>query len=541
MSARGRDTPRGTPTFLTASRRRADLEALANGTPVDLLVVGGGATGTGVALDAVTRGMSVALLERRDLANGTSRFSSKLAHGGLRYLAKLQFDVAWESARERATLANVTAPHMVRALPQISPVYGRFPRPDALALGAGIRVGDAMRALSGTSRRRLPAARHVGAEEVRLWMPAVKVDGLHGAILAWDGQLEDDARLVIALARTAAAHGARVCSYCEVNELTDGGAHACDLISGEPFQVQARHVINATGVWSDRLVDGIELRPSKGAHVLLAAERLSSPRAMLTIPVPGHFGRFVFACPRSDGLVLIGLTDEPFEREPVDSPPVTDEEERFLLDTASLLLERPLESQDVVGRYAGLRPLLNSGRDGSTATADLTRHHAVIEDPGSGAVTVVGGKLTTYRQMAQDAVDRVAARPDVSAGPCRTSVLPLVGAPPRATQAPRGVPPRLWRRFGVEAIEFMALAKDRPELLAPIVPGLPPLVIEAVAGIQREGALSVDDVLDRRLRLGLVSDWYEAARPAVERLTDDVLEELPQGAPGSASLTMVGR
>ncbi len=193
--------------FLTASRRSVELEALKEGTHVDLLVVGGGITGAGVALDAATRGMSVALLEQRDLANGTSRFSSKLAHGGLRYLAKLQFDVAWESARERATLANVTAPHMVRALPQLSPAYGRFPRPDALALSAGIRIGDAMRALSGTSRRRLPGARHVGAEEIRLWMPAVKVDGLRGAVLAWDGQLEDDARLVVALARTAAANG----------------------------------------------------------------------------------------------------------------------------------------------------------------------------------------------------------------------------------------------------------------------------------------------------------------------------------------------
>ncbi|TMM03954.1 MAG: glycerol-3-phosphate dehydrogenase/oxidase [Actinobacteria bacterium] len=527
--------------FLTASRRSAELEALKEGTHVDLLVVGGGVTGAGVALDAATRGMSVALLEQRDLANGTSRFSSKLAHGGLRYLAKLQFDVAWESARERATLANVTAPHMVRALPQLSPAYGRFPRPDALALSAGIRIGDAMRALSGTSRRRLPGARHVGAEEIRLWMPAVKVDGLRGAVLAWDGQLEDDARLVVALARTAAANGARICTHCEVTALTGDGAHARDLISGQPFYVQARHVINATGVWGGRLVDGIELRPSKGAHVLVAAERLGNPRAMLTVPVPEHFGRFVFACPRSDGLVLIGLTDEPYEGEPADAAEVTDEEERFLLQTISLALDRPLQSEDVVGRYAGLRPLLDSRRGGSAATADLSRRHTVIEDPASGGVTVVGGKLTTYRQMAQDAVDRVVARPDVTAGPCRTTTVPLVGAPPRGMQAPRGVHPRLWRRFGTEAHELMALAKRRPEWLAPIVPGLPALAVEAVAAIEREGALSVDDVLDRRLRLGLVPAWYEAARPAVESLIDDLLGGCPQGASGSASPMMVGR
>jgi glycerol-3-phosphate dehydrogenase len=430
---------------------------------------------------------------------------------------------------------------MVRALPQLSPVYGRFPRPDALALGAGIRIGDAMRALSGTSRRRLPGARHVGAEEIRLWTPAVNVDGLRGAILAWDGQLEDDARLVVALARTAAAHGTRVCSYCEVTALTGDGAEARDLFSDHTFEVRARHVINATGVWGDRLVESIELRPSKGAHVLVAAERLGNPRAMLTVPVPGHFGRFVFACPRSDGLVLIGLTDEPFEGEPADAPGVTEEEEQFLLQTVSLALDRPLESADVVGRYAGLRPLLDSGRGGSTATADLSRRHAVIEDTASGAVTVVGGKLTTYRQMAQDAVDLIADRPGVVTGPCRTTMLPLVGAPPRAMQAPRGVPPRLWRRFGAEAPELMALATSRPDLLEPIVPGLPALAIEAVTAIEREGALSVDDVLDRRLRLGLVPNWYQEAHPAVESLMDEALAAGDQGAPGWASPTMVGR
>jgi glycerol-3-phosphate dehydrogenase len=541
MSVRGRDGPRGAPTYLNAARRHADLEALAGGPPVDVLVVGGGVTGAGVALDAATRGLSVALLERRDLATGTSRFSSKLAHGGLRYLAKLQFDVAWESARERATLANVTAPHMVRALPQLSPVYGRFPRPDALALGAGIRVGDAMRALSGTSRRRLPGARHVGAEEIRLWTPAVRVDGLRGAILAWDGQLEDDARLVVALARTAAAHGARVCSYCEVTALTGDGAEARDFFSDHTLHVRARHVINATGVWGGRLVESIELRPSKGAHVLVAAERLGNPRAMLTVPVPGHFGRFVFACPRSDGLVLIGLTDEPYDGEPPDAPGVTDEEERFLLETISLALDQPLETADVVGRYAGLRPLLDAGRSAGAATADLSRRHAVIEDPDSGAVTVVGGKLTTYRQMAQDAVDFVVARADVVAGPCRTTMLPLVGAPPRAMQAPSGVPPRLWRRFGAEAPELLSLATGRPEWLEPIMPGLPALGIEAMAAIEREGALSVDDVLDRRLRVGLVPSWYEDARPAVESMMDEALAASGQGAPGWASPTMVGR
>jgi glycerol-3-phosphate dehydrogenase len=505
-------------TFLTAERRLREIEALVGGEQVDVLVIGGGITGTGVALDAVTRGLSAALVERRDLATGTSRWSSKLAHGGLRYLAKLQFDVAWESARERATLANVTAPHLVRALPQLTPVYGRIPPPAALALETGIRMGDAMRALSGTSRRRLPGARRVSAEEARLWAPAVKVDELRGAILSWDGQLEDDARLVVALARTAAGHGAKVCTYAEVTSITSGGAQVRDALSGERFEVRARHVINATGVWADKLVGGITLRPSKGSHLLVAAERLGDPRAMINVAVPGHFGRFVFAVPRQDGLVMIGLTDDPYHAPQIpDAPEVTAEEERFLIETVSLALATPLAEKDVIGRYAGLRPLLDTG---TGATADVSRKHAVIEDASSGAVTVVGGKLTTYRQMAEDAVDVVASRPGVSARSCRTARLPVVGAPPRVARVPDGVPPRLWRRFGTEAREIMARTHSRPELLDPVAPGVPTLGLELVAAVEREGAVCADDVLDRRTRIGLVPSWRALAAAAADEVVD---------------------
>lgn len=508
----GARAPSGPSTFLTAERRARELEELSDGATVDVLVIGGGVTGAGVALDAASRGLSVALVERRDLANGTSRFSSKLVHGGLRYLASLSFGVAWESARERATLTDVTAPHMVRALPQLMPVYGRYPGAASLAVEAGIRAGDAMRSLSGTSRRRLPVARRVGAEEVRLWAPAAKLAGLRGAILSWDGQLEDDARLVVALARTAAAYGARVCTYCQADALDGDGAQVRDVLDGQSFQLRARHVVNATGVWAAGLVGGIELRPSKGAHVLVSAERLGNPRAMLSVPVPGHFGRFAFATPRSDSLVLIGLTDQPYDGPIPDAPPVTRAEERLLLETVSAALERPLESSDVVGSYAGLRPLLA----GDGQTADLSRRHAVLEDSETGAVTVVGGKLTTYRRMAQHAVDRIAARRGVEAGPCRTATLPLVGAPARGRRVPPGVPHRLWRRFGTEALELLELAGDRDELLGPMAPGLPVLGLELLAAVEREGALSAADVLKRRTRLDLVEDWLQAARPLAE-------------------------
>ena len=514
----GADAPAGAATFLTAARRDRDLEMLADGIEVDVLVVGGGVTGAGAALDAATRGLSVALLERRDLATGTSRWSSKLAHGGLRYLAQGRVGLAWESARERATLAKVTAPHLVRALPMLTPVRGRIPPPPSIAMEAGVRLGDTMRALSGTSRRRLPGMRRVSAAEAGMWAPTLSQSGLRSALLHWDGQLEDDARLVVALARTAAAHGARVVTYAEALELHSRGARARDARTGRAFAVGARHVINATGVWADGLGPALRLRPSKGSHLLVPAERLGGPRAALNVPVPGFFGRFVFAVPRPDGLVMIGLTDEPYAGRPPDAPSVSDQEETHLLEIISTALERPLERGDVVGRFAGLRPLVEGD---ARSTADLSREHTVHDDPASGVITVVGGKLTTYRRMAQDAVDVVAARAGVQAGPCRTASLPLVGAPPHPRALPAGPPSRLLRRFGTEAGEVAALADGRPDLLRPLAPGVPVLGVEVLAAYQREGAITLDDILDRRTRLDLVPEWRQVATAAAAALLDD--------------------
>lgn len=512
--------PSGPATHLNASRRRRELEALADGHEVDLLVVGGGVTGAGVALDAASRGLSVALLERRDLAHGTSRWSSKLAHGGLRYLAKGQFGVAWESARERDTLATVTAPHLVRALPQLIPVLGRGGRAVSVGLESGIRMGDAMRALAGTSRRRLPSMRRVGPAEAGLWTPALTERGLRGGLLAWDGQLEDDARLVVAIARTAAAYGAKVITRCGVVELTDRGARALDACSGQAFEIRARSIVNATGVWAGELVDGVSLRPSRGSHLLVPAGRLGNPRAMLNFPVPGHFGRFVFAAPRQDGLIMIGLTDEPHgDSEIPDVPEVSATEESYLLETVSHALQAPLSHSDVVGRFAGLRPLLSGG---SGATADLSRRHAVLEDSASGAITIVGGKLTTYRRMAQDAIDRVVARDPAGARPCRTQALQLVGAPSPGAPTRNHLPPGLVRRFGTEAEEILALAAGRPELLEPVAEGSDVLGVELIAATDREGALSVDDVLDRRTRLGLVPSRRAQAQETAARLAGEL-------------------
>lgn len=492
---------------LNAARRAAELAALADGETVDVLVVGGGITGVWTALDAATRGLSVALVERHDLASGTSRWSSKLAHGGLRYLAHLDFGLAWESATERATLMDVSAPHLIRALPMLLPLGDSIGRGSGSKLETGIRIGDRMRAAAGTSRRRLPPMRRISGEEARRLVPALSDRNLRGAILHWDGQIEDDARLVLAVARTAAAHGARILTYVRAERLTADGATVADVHGdGGTFQIRARHVVNAAGVWAGELSGGIALRPSKGAHLLVRADRLGEPRASVSAPVPGNDGlRLVFAAPRPDGLVLIGLTDDPYDGagSPPIAPGVDADEESFLLESVSRVLERPLTPEDVVGRYAGLRPLLAGA--GDDATADLSRRHAVLDD--DGVLTVVGGKLTTARRMAQDAVDALAQRPGVTAAPCVTRRLPLVGAPPRGRAPAAGeLPPPLVRRYGAEASRVAALADGDPALLDRIAPDVPVSRAELRFAVEHELALTAEDLLDRRTRLGLVPE-----------------------------------
>jgi glycerol-3-phosphate dehydrogenase len=492
---------------LTPARRAEELERLAGGEVVDVLVVGGGITGTGVALDAAARGLSVALLERADLANGTSRWSSKLVHGGLRYLEHGEWGLAWESARERALLMGRIAPHLVRPLPFLIPLGGDVARRRAAKTMAGLRLGDGLRAGARTSRRALPPPRRISALEARRLAPALAEDGLRGALLSWDGQLEDDARLVVAVARTAAAHGARILTRVRVTGVRDDGAEAVDERTGAALRVRARHVVVATGVWAGELSGAVRLRPSRGSHLLVAAERLGAPRAAVNVPVPGERGRWVFALPRTDRLVAIGLTDVAVEGEATDDPRPDAAEEAELLAHASSALGTRLEPADVAGRYAGLRPLLAA--DG--ATADLSRRHAVVTDPGSGALVVVGGKLTTYRRMAQDAVDRITPRP------CRTARLPLVGAAPPATLRGVAAPAALVRRHGTEAVAVVALADGRPELLEPVAPGVPWCAAELLWAARHELVLDPDDLADRRTRAGLVPAWRDAVLDAAAR------------------------
>jgi len=484
---------------LTAAGRARDLDVLSSGS-VDVLVVGGGVTGCGVALDAASRGLSVALVEKDDLAHGTSRWSSKLVHGGLRYLATGDVGLALESARERDVLLRRSAPHLVRPLPMVVPLGASTSRAQDLLVAAGQRAGDGLRRAAGTPRSALPGPRRLSAVETARLLPAVRRGGLRGGLLGWDGQLEDDARLVVALARTAAAHGARVLT--RVRALSTDGLLR-DELTGQVLQVRAGTVVNATGAWAGSLTPEVVLRPSKGVHVVLPAAVLGHPAAAMNVPVPGERNRWILALPHPDGLVHLGLTDDPLPG-PLPEVPVAEEAEiAFLLRVLSDELEVGLSRSDVVGSFAGVRPLL-AGASGRTA--DLSRRHAVL--PGDdGSLTVVGGKLTTYRRMAQDVVDRLT---DV---PCRTAALPLVGA---SGPVPGGLPPRLVRRYGSEAGEVAELARRDPRLLLPVAPGVPVLGVELVWGVVAEGALTVDDLLERRTRLSLVDTWAGAARPAAE-------------------------
>ncbi|MCE6994260.1 glycerol-3-phosphate dehydrogenase/oxidase [Saccharothrix sp. S26] len=464
-------------TSLNAARRRADLDHLASAR-VDLLVVGGGVTGAGVALDAASRGLSVCLVEAHDLAFGTSRWSSKLVHGGLRYLAQGEVGLAYESAVERGILMTRTAPHLVRPLPQLVPLHGRSHDPVVLA---GLRAGDALRRLARTPSRVLPGPRRVPAVEALALAPGLRRADLRGGLLSFDGQLVDDARLVVALARTAAGFGARVITRARATALTGHGADVVDTLTGASLRVEARAVVNAAGVWAGDLVPEVRLRPSRGSHLVLSASTVGLSNTALTVPIPGARNRYALVLPQRDGRVYVGLTDEPVDGPIPDVPTVPESDVDFLLTVASSVLERPLTRADVLGAFAGLRPLLDTGAGPS---ADLSRRHAVLT--ADGVTTVVGGKLTTYRRMAADAVDATGLTTTRS----RTAGLPLVGA-----GRPAG-PPHLAARYGAEG-------------------GRVAEVGEVAWAVRHEGALTVDDVLDRRTRIGLVSTDRAAAEPAV--------------------------
>lgn len=488
---------------LNAARRTAELSALAEHPNVDVVVIGGGITGVGIALDAASRGLRVVCVDKHDLAFGTSRWSSKLVHGGLRYLATGNIGIARRSAIERGILMTRTAPHLVHAMPQLVPLLGSMPRRDRALVRTGFLAGDGLRRLAGTPAAVLPRSKRVSRDRAVELAPTVRRDGLDGGLLAYDGQLIDDARLVTAVARTAAQHGATILTYVAASHAAGDAVRLTDQFSGESFDVRARAVINATGVWAADLDPGLRLRPSRGTHLVFDAAAFGNPIAALTVPIPGELNRFVFAMPEQLGRVYLGLTDEEAPGPVPDVPQPTSAEISFLLDTVNTALGTALSTDDVRGAYAGLRPLIDTGQG---RTADVSRNHAVVESE-SGVFSVIGGKLTEYRHMAQDVLDRAVRLRALPAAACRTRELPLIGAPANpGPHAPSTValPASLVARYGAESAHVLASATcDRPG--DAVAEGIDVTRAEFQYAVSHEGALTIEDIVDRRTRIGLVA------------------------------------
>jgi glycerol-3-phosphate dehydrogenase len=512
---------------------RADAIAKMAERELDVLVVGGGVVGAGSALDAVTRGLTTAIVEARDWASGTSSRSSKLIHGGLRYLEMLDFGLVSEALHERGLLLDRIAPHLVRPVPFLYPLQHRvWERP---YVGAGIAIYDAMAYASGTARG-LKHHRHLSRKGALRQAPCLRADSLTGAIQYWDAQV-DDARHTLTVVRTAASFGALAASRVKVTAfLRQGervtGATVTDLVTGRVFDVRAKQIINATGVWTDdtqAMADTrgqFHVRASKGIHLVVPRDRLTSSTGIIlrteksvlfVIPWGRHW--------------IIGTTDTDWSLSK-EHPAASSRDIDYLLEHVNSVLNSPLTREDVEGVYAGLRPLL-SGE--SESTSKLSREH-VVGHPVPGLVVVAGGKYTTYRVMAADAVDEAARALDARVPESCTADLPLIGAAgykalwnQRASLAvTAGIHvarvEHLLNRYGSCIDELLDMIRADPSLAEPLPGADDYLAVEALYAVTHEDSRHVDDVLTRRTRISIESwDRGVAAAPTVANLMADAL------------------
>ena len=536
--------------------RAQALEALQT-EQFDVVVVGGGITGAGVALDAATRGYSVALVERADFAAGTSSRSSKLVHGGLRYLQNFDLGLVREALLERQLMVAL-APHLVHPLPLVVAAFDGA-RPDRL-IGVGLNLYDVLTVERLRGRPRPPRQRlrgrspHGGAADVSEWsperhrvisgdevlelVPALAAREPTSGYLFYDCQT-DDARLVLTVLGEAERFGAVCANGVEVTELVQeagraAGVRVREAPGGGEFVVRASNVVNATGVWADRLrpeelhdeAEVPRIRPSRGTHITLRHEDLPLAAGGAILPAGG--GRSIFALPWL-GRTLLGTTDNDYEgtHDGVHVPPAA-EDIRYLLDACNAYFGTALAPADLTGAYAGVRPLISTGDP--RKSVDISRK-AELYETSSGMVTITGGKLTTWRRMAKLAVDRIVER-EARDAPCRTQAIPL-GAPVEVADLPRleGVPDAAYAalagRYGHAAHDVLTVARERAELAQPILPDLPDLLAEVVYAARREQARSLGDVLLRRTRLGLLAGReLDAGGPVVARVADALGREL---------------
>ena len=524
------------PVALSLTAREDALEAMGS-TTLDVLVIGGGVVGAGSALDAATRGLSVGLVEARDFASGTSSRSSKLMHGGLRYLEMLDFRLVAEALKERGLNLQHLAPHLVREVGFLYPLQHRGW--ERLYAGSGVALYDAMSKASGYGSG-VPLHRHKTRRGARKLMPALRKDALVGAIHYYDGQV-DDARHTMFLARTAAAYGAHVASRTRVVDLLrEGdrvvGARVRDLESGHEFDIAARQVINATGVWTDETQSfagqrgQFHVRASKGIHLVVPRDRIRGESGLIlrtetsvlfVIPWGRHW--------------IIGTTDTDWDLSK-DHPAASRRDIDYLLDHVNAVLEQPLTHDDVEGVYAGLRPLLAGESD---ATSKLSREHA-IGTGAKGLVVVAGGKYTTYRVMAKDAVDAavhgLSAQLDRSVPPCCTEDVPLLGADgyealrnqrhQLAARSGLSVAriEHLLGRYGSLVTEVLDLVADRPDLGRGLSGADDYLRAEIVYAASHEGARHLDDAIARRTHISI--ETFDRGTAVAEEVADLMAEVL---------------
>jgi glycerol-3-phosphate dehydrogenase len=490
----------------------------------DVVVIGGGITGAGVALDAASRGYSVALVERRDFATGTSSRSSKMIHGGLRYLRNFDLGLVREALLERQLLVRL-APHLVYPTPFLVPALGDDRRD--IAIGIGLNMYDVM-ATSRIGRGRSLRAEHgeedefwapdrhrtISGEEAAELIPALAPSEPSSAYLFYDCQT-DDVRLVLTVLGEAERFGAVVVNGAPVTEVIDDDGRAAGVVcreaeSGDRIEVRAANVVNATGVWADRIrphellteEEIPRIHPSRGTHLTLSTDDLEIGEAACI--VPAGESRTIFALPWY-GRVLVGTTDNDYEGD-IDQVPPSVDDVSYLLDALNAYFELELGADQLTGAYAGVRPLISTGDP--KKSVDISRR-AELYETSSGMLTITGGKLTTWRRMAEQVVDRIVER-DGREAESRTDDIPL-GMPARdedletEVDLPEGATEQLAFRYGHAARQVLDLCEERPELAAPIVDGRPDLLAEAVIAARREQALSVADVLLRRTRLGLLA------------------------------------
>lgn len=517
---------------LGPAERAAAITALKE-KELDILVVGGGIVGTGSAMDAVTRGLRVGLVEARDWASGTSSRSSKLVHGGIRYLEQLNFRLVREALIERGLLLQRLAPHLVKPVRFLYPL--KTPIVERFYIGAGMLLYDLF-SYSGGRPPGVPHHRHLSKRQVHRLMPSLRDDALVGGITYYDAQV-DDARYVSSLARTASFYGAHVASrvrvegFLKVGERVVG-VQAHDLLTGERFDIRARQVVNATGVWTDDTQSMVgergqfKVRASKGIHLVVPRDRFQSKVGLLlrteksvlfVIPWGRHW--------------LIGTTDTDWNLDKA-HPAATAADIDYLLEHVNKVIAVPLTREDVEGVYAGLRPLLAGESD---QTSKLSREHIVAHSV-PGLVVIAGGKWTTYRVMAKDAIDEAVAALDGKVPESTTADIALLGA--EGYQAAWNKRSKIARAFGVHKVriehllnrygtltdELLDLIRERPELNHPLPGADDYLEAEVVYAATHEGALHLDDVLARRTRISIEAwDRGVSAAPVAARLMGDVL------------------